>query len=142
MKVLREQLATIQVQLRDPTQYPNLFEQEKLIKNELEKWDNIEESIAKQKLRVQWLQIGDSNIAYFYASIKIRLAQKNIHSLQNSRGDMKEGIYEELVGFYKSLLGCVAEYLAAVSMEVTKEGPYLNRDRQLALIAPVQRWRL
>lgn len=43
------------------------FDEEKELKKQLEKWVKIEESIYKQKSRNQWLKLGDSNSALFFA---------------------------------------------------------------------------
>lgn len=56
--------------MRTYDQDPHNFEVEKDLRSQLEKCDLIEESIYKQKSRVQWLKFEKSNSAYFFASIK------------------------------------------------------------------------
>ncbi|XP_060202618.1 uncharacterized protein LOC132631036 [Lycium barbarum] len=75
IKEVRGQLQELQVKMRDPTQAINTYDTEKLLKEKLEKWNLIEESIYKQKSRNKWLKEGDCNIAYFFASAKSRKAQ-------------------------------------------------------------------
>lgn len=45
------------------------FIHEKALREELEKWNKIEESILKQKSRVNWLKLGDANNAFFFVSM-------------------------------------------------------------------------
>ena len=46
----------------------------------------IEEDIARQKSRIQWLEAGDRNSRYFHNSIKIRRNMKRIISLVRPDG--------------------------------------------------------
>ncbi|XP_019255013.1 PREDICTED: uncharacterized protein LOC109233583 [Nicotiana attenuata] len=71
---LREELANIQAQMRTTTTIADMFESERNAKNQLEKWSTIEESIYRQRSRIQWLQLGDTNTAFFFASMKGRAA--------------------------------------------------------------------
>jgi len=75
IRMYRQHLHDIQYTMRNPGQAHDIIELEKEVKLNLEKWLNIEESIMKQKSRVQWLQLGDGNTTYFHASLKNRIAQ-------------------------------------------------------------------
>uniref|UniRef100_A0A0V0HDY1 Putative ovule protein n=1 Tax=Solanum chacoense TaxID=4108 RepID=A0A0V0HDY1_SOLCH len=88
VKCLRELLTQIQAQMRDHNQYSVLAEHEREIRRQLEKWLNVEESIMSQKSRIQWLALGDSNTAFFHASLKCSYAQNSIHKLINGHGDL------------------------------------------------------
>ncbi|XP_019267526.1 PREDICTED: uncharacterized protein LOC109244827 [Nicotiana attenuata] len=61
IKEARKELQTIQEDMSNRMQDTELIEKEKIMKQELEKWVKIEESVYKQKTRVQWLKLGDSN---------------------------------------------------------------------------------
>ncbi|XP_019103270.1 uncharacterized protein LOC109133844 [Beta vulgaris subsp. vulgaris] len=52
----------------------------------LKKWLNIEESIYKQKSRIQWLQAGDSNNKVFFTAMKERQAWNSIDVLYSRTG--------------------------------------------------------
>lgn len=78
----RAKLKEIQMQMRDPSRCMELVQDESKTKEELEKWLMVEESIAKQKSRVQWLNLGNGNTAYFYAFLKNRQAQNQIRNLK------------------------------------------------------------
>lgn len=126
---------------------PEMFEKERKMKSELEKWVLIEESILKQKSRIQWMKLGDANTTYFHVSMKSRVSINMMRSLQNSQGDMvhtEKEITEEVLQFYRSLLGSNASQLPAINHGVMRKGPVLDRSYQLGLIQPVTReevWR-
>nr|XP_016472175.1 PREDICTED: uncharacterized protein LOC107794213 [Nicotiana tabacum] len=84
IKSIRDRLKELQTQMRDINHTTTQFEEEKELKQHLEKWSLIEESIYRQKSRIQWLKLGDSNSAYFYASMKGRRAQNYIKQLTST----------------------------------------------------------
>nr|XP_016461479.1 PREDICTED: uncharacterized protein LOC107784810 [Nicotiana tabacum] len=103
IKGIRNELQIIQQQMRTPNQNSHYFEVEKELRLQLEKWDVVKESIYKQKSRVQWRNLGDSNSAYFFVSIKNRRAQNQIKALTNAVGDIvqiEKGIEEKILNFY------------------------------------------
>ncbi|XP_019261589.1 PREDICTED: uncharacterized protein LOC109239475 [Nicotiana attenuata] len=68
----RKELQIVQEEMSYRLQNIELIDKEKALKCELEKWVMIEESIYKQRSRVQWQKLGDSNSAYFFAQMKNR----------------------------------------------------------------------
>lgn len=73
----------------------------------------VEESIAKQKSRVQWLNLGDANTAFYHACVKNRQARNNIGRLTDSNGDIiqsPEEVKAEILKFYKGLPGSSLSY--------------------------------
>uniref|UniRef100_A0A1S4AT00 Uncharacterized protein n=1 Tax=Nicotiana tabacum TaxID=4097 RepID=A0A1S4AT00_TOBAC len=138
----RQQLWSVQEELRIRGISEKLKKKEKSIREQLEKWILIEESITKQKSRNQWLQLGDANTAYFFASVKNRLSQNKIKNLIDNNGVLlqsKKAIQEEIIGFYKRLLGSATDSIPAINPMEMKNGPCLNREMQLKLIALVSR---
>ncbi|XP_019261680.1 PREDICTED: uncharacterized protein LOC109239556 [Nicotiana attenuata] len=116
-----------------------LFEIEKEMIQQLEKWDKIEESFYKQKSRIQWLQLGDTNSAYFFASMKRRMGQNQITKLIDSKGNTLKYYKEietEVVNFCKSFLGTTCGSIPAIHPGRIRNGPMLSRKQQLELIAP------
>lgn len=49
-----------------------------------------QEAILRQKSRIQWLQLGDSNSSYFHRAVKSRQARNSIHLLINEMGHRLE----------------------------------------------------
>nr|XP_016450014.1 PREDICTED: uncharacterized protein LOC107774873 [Nicotiana tabacum] len=111
-----------------------------MIREKMEKWVLIEESVVKQKSRNQWLQLGDDNSSYFLATMKSRMTQNNIRTLVDDRGNLIErenDIQEQILGYYKQILGEAATALPAINPQVMKDGQCLTRKMQLKLIKPV-----
>ncbi|XP_059306453.1 uncharacterized protein LOC132057879 [Lycium ferocissimum] len=139
IKKARGQLQELQGKMRDPTQAINTYDTEKLLKEKLEKWNLIEESIYKQKSRNKWLKEGDCNTAYFFTSAKSRKAQNLIITLQNENGDTvstEAGIEEEVLGFYNNLLGTTNQAIPAIQPHMLNNEPTLTREQQTELIKP------
>ncbi|KAH0696290.1 hypothetical protein KY290_013643 [Solanum tuberosum] len=132
----------IQEITRDPSAVAQYRQHEKELQIQLEKWSMIEESAMQQKYRIQWLRLGDANIAYFYAHMKNRVAQNTITRLMTSDGNTAQTQEEtelEVSTFYKNLLGKAAQMLPSVNAYTMKNGKALNREQQLLLAAKVTR---
>ncbi|XP_019251097.1 PREDICTED: uncharacterized protein LOC109230013 [Nicotiana attenuata] len=117
-----------------------LIDKEKQLEQELEKWVKIEESVYKQKSRVQWLKLGDSNSRYFFAQMKQRNSTNGIQMLVDDTGRqlvLDDDIEAEVIGYYRTLLGSKDEAIPAIDPNVIKMGYTLNREQQLQLINKV-----
>ncbi|XP_019237786.1 PREDICTED: uncharacterized protein LOC109217943 [Nicotiana attenuata] len=137
IKVCRQRLIALQEQMKDPGQSEALVADEKEMQVQLEKWLGVEESIMKKKSRVKWLKLGDANTTYFFASMKNRCSQKKIRRLVKYNGDTmqtRQGIEEEVTGFYQQLLSSSANVLPAINPAVMRDGPMVNRVQQMQLI--------
>ncbi|WMV45507.1 hypothetical protein MTR67_038892 [Solanum verrucosum] len=129
----RQQLQDIQSSMRQPGQPTSLIETKREAKLNLEKWLNVEESIMRQKSRVQWLKLGDGNTTYFHARLRNRLAQNRIASLTNASGNIvtsTNDVEADILGFYKKLVGTCATQLPAVNCQAMKDGPRLDRGHK------------
>ncbi|XP_070008576.1 uncharacterized protein LOC142165024 [Nicotiana tabacum] len=112
VQLIRRQLQETQEQMHDPNYQIGLADIEKELRGKLEKWAMIDESIMRQKSRSKWLKPGDSNSAYFYACLKNRTSMNHIKSLVDQYGKLLQNdqeVQQEIVGFYKKLLGDAAE---------------------------------
>ncbi|XP_059309968.1 uncharacterized protein LOC132061119 [Lycium ferocissimum] len=114
---IRQQLEDIQKQLRNQYNDQALYTREKELKLGLEKWIIVEESILRQKFRIQWLGLGDTNSAFFFASMKSRICQNHITRLVAKNGIIRQTRQEievEIIDFYKQLLGSNAKELPVI----------------------------
>ncbi|KAK4713159.1 hypothetical protein R3W88_019066 [Solanum pinnatisectum] len=134
---LRVELMDMQTHMRIISIPQCMIDEEKEIRTQLNKWSRIEETIYKQKSRVQWLKLGDSNTSYFYASMKNRKSQNQITMLTKDDDTIirdSEEITREAVRFYQNLLGQANSLMPATQPEVLRDGPVLSKAQQLELI--------
>lgn len=97
-----------------------LLDQEKEWLHKLDTWSLVEESILQHKTRATWIKLGDSNNKLFSAVIKERKQRKHITKIQAlTCFTLTEptAIKEEIVHFYKSLMGSRANNLPAVNLK-------------------------
>ncbi|XP_021717262.1 uncharacterized protein LOC110685110 [Chenopodium quinoa] len=101
-------LISIQHQMSDDMSNTELHVQELEAIENVKKWLGIQESIYKQKSRVDWLQLGDENNKFFFSVMKNRQSRNRIDALYTEQDVLLRipgEIVEELTGFYKQLLG-------------------------------------
>ncbi|XP_019237994.1 PREDICTED: uncharacterized protein LOC109218120 [Nicotiana attenuata] len=140
VQTIRRQLQETQEKMQDPNHQTDLFDIEKKLRGNLEKWGMIKEGIMRQKSRTKWLKLGDSNSAYFYTCMKNKTSMNNIKALVNQDGKLLQNdqeVKEEVVGFYKKLLGNAAEQMPMINPTIMINGTILTRDKQLKLIEPI-----
>ncbi|XP_057247508.1 uncharacterized protein LOC130589895 [Beta vulgaris subsp. vulgaris] len=83
---LRRKLSEVQSQA-DIHSNTSVQQDEKNYEEQLRYWSNIEESILRQKARINWLSQGDANTKFFFAAIKTRKAKNKIAQIQNDQGE-------------------------------------------------------
>lgn len=111
----------------------NLILAERKGLEEIERWSNIEEGIWKQKSRVVWLKLGDSNTKFFHSYAKARQSHKAINLLISANGDRcvtQRQIMDEVRGFYVNLMGSAAETLPMVDKSIIAQGPTISNQQQ------------
>ncbi|GJS62818.1 hypothetical protein Tco_0677382 [Tanacetum coccineum] len=67
----------------------------------------MEERFLKQKAKVEWLKVGDSNTAYFYKAMKIRISRSRIDVVMDSNGTLfaNDQVANAFVNHYTAFLG-------------------------------------
>lgn len=96
---------------------------------EIKHWAEVEESILKQKSRIKWLKVGDSNTQYFHHILKEKVARGRIYVLQNDQGEMVEDstkIQKMIRKYNVSLLVTIARSLEGIDITVIRRGSTLN----------------
>jgi hypothetical protein len=74
-----------------------------------------EESYFKQRSRIQWLQLGDKNTAFFHKSLLHRQTRNRIHMLQDESGNNiidEQEIGQLATSYYEQLLSPTPSPLA------------------------------
>ncbi|XP_019238406.1 PREDICTED: uncharacterized protein LOC109218498 [Nicotiana attenuata] len=72
---LRETLKEVQGKLNEDYFNNQLIEDERRTLKSIEKWEEIQEQIMRQKSRATWIQLGDCNTKHFHAYMKARQAR-------------------------------------------------------------------
>ncbi|XP_057862719.1 uncharacterized protein LOC131071037 [Cryptomeria japonica] len=104
--VAQSKLDSITCQIRDQGLTSDLSIAESLALKGLEEWELREEIFWKQKSRIDWLQEGDRNIAFFHNSVKARRQGNSISSLVSQDGaqlSSSADISREAVNYFSNL---------------------------------------
>nr|XP_009621180.1 uncharacterized protein LOC104112845 [Nicotiana tomentosiformis] len=135
----RQELVITQEQIHMKSTTVLLEKERDLIQN-LEKWYMVEESSLQQKSKANWIKLGDLNTKYFSGLIKERTQRKQITeltSLSNKKLSEPKEIKEEIVNFYKGLMGSAAHTLPAVNKIARRKGSTISHQQRLRLCAEV-----
>lgn len=95
----------------------------------------------KKKSRIQWLQQGDSNTAYFHDVMKDRCNNKRMERLVDDQGNeciTKEDIENEVLQFYMSLLGISKGNLRGVDVRIIRQERVLSVKQRKELCRAVK----
>ncbi|XP_049405161.1 uncharacterized protein LOC125868574 [Solanum stenotomum] len=117
-----------------------MFEQEKKILQETQKWSLLEEKVLRQKSTACWIDSGDANSKYFHAQFKIKANQNTISSIYTAgRTKITDSttIEQEFVFVFSKLMGDCHEKMPCPNAQIIKDGSCLGREQQLVLIAKV-----
>ncbi|KAK1360700.1 hypothetical protein POM88_045174 [Heracleum sosnowskyi] len=106
LAAVKGQLCDVQEMILNNTLHDGIFYLEKSLNGRL--WDlfNREESIAHQRSRVQWLELGDKNTAYFHKKVAANWNNRKIPRLIDSSGmvlSTTEDIKNEAVSHFQNL---------------------------------------
>ncbi|XP_077226483.1 uncharacterized protein LOC143888944 [Tasmannia lanceolata] len=105
--LLKQNLDNIQSQLAGDPANLALRQEELTAREEYRSIANQEEQLYHQKSRIDWLNLGDSNTAFFHAAMAMRRNQNSIHGIQLPNGEIStdQSVVEEtIVNHFKDLL--------------------------------------
>ncbi|XP_059638758.1 uncharacterized protein LOC132281037 [Cornus florida] len=89
----------------------------------------LQESMLRQKSRMVWLKLGDSNSSYFHKSIASKVNKRKIYSLTNADGLILNDtnvVVQEIVSHFQNLFGTsplITHTQAELSRFITKSVP-------------------
>ncbi|XP_050207478.1 uncharacterized protein LOC126656897 [Mercurialis annua] len=104
VKVQRDMLDQIQKDVQLNPFNCHLLAEERAMNYHLRYLLLCEESFLKQKSRIQWLTLGDSNTNFFHNSIKQKRIKNNVSILKLEIGESitdQDEIHKEMTRFYK-----------------------------------------
>ncbi|XP_021729241.1 uncharacterized protein LOC110716553 [Chenopodium quinoa] len=105
---------------------------------QLKYWRSVQESIYKQKSRIDWVQLGGPNTKYFFCMMKHRQARNRIDTILTDQHVLLKKLADverEVVGFYKKFMGSSSPSLEAIDLLTMRNGRQLSVDSQNILIA-------
>ncbi|XP_058782964.1 uncharacterized protein LOC131657602 [Vicia villosa] len=103
-------------------------------------WHELNVQILRQKAKIHWLREGDSNSAYFHASLKAKHQSTNLNILYKEDGTpiiQPEDIVQEMCKYYKNLMGTKENNIKVVDITAMRKGPQLSMTQRASLIAPI-----
>ena len=106
----KKELEIIQMLILNTGVGEDQIEKERNISKELHDLMVAEESLFRQKSRIQWLLEGDQNIRFFHNMVAARQHRNSIKSLTNSNGNKLvtfDDISNEAITFFQKLIGTV-----------------------------------
>ncbi|XP_058776279.1 uncharacterized protein LOC131650591 [Vicia villosa] len=114
-----------------------------LVKNKTDRLlelNQMEESMLKQKAKVEWLKLGDENNTFFHNSVRERHRHNNMNTLTSLNGSFlnnREDITKEIIEYYTTLLGTSSNALKGIDRHCILRGKILSRTDALSLIYPI-----
>nr|GEZ33649.1 hypothetical protein [Tanacetum cinerariifolium] len=104
---LRIEMARLQQDLDLDPSNPDLRDEEVVYVSAFTEALIMEERFLKQKAKVEWLKVGDSNSAYFHKSVKGRTSRNRIDVVTNLGRNLVtgEGVPAAFVSYYEAFLG-------------------------------------
>ncbi|XP_056697358.1 uncharacterized protein [Spinacia oleracea] len=137
--IARSELDKVQQSLQTGRS-PALLNQEVVCIKQLRHWLRIDEIALRQKSRIQWLKLGDSNNHFFFSTVKERVRFNSIAILYDDNGTKlvdPDLIQTEILSFYKKLLGTSANTLPSIHIPTVRNGSRLNNDARQDLCRDV-----
>ncbi|XP_016567287.1 uncharacterized protein LOC107865556 [Capsicum annuum] len=136
----RQQLEQVQAKIIHNPLCQTLFDQEKSLITEINKWSDVEEKMLRQKSRACWIKSGDANTKYFYEKLRIGASKNTITSIYTTTETKLTDLgafEEEFMTCFKQLMGSNAATLPCPNTEVIRNGVCLTRKQQLFLIMEI-----
>uniref|UniRef100_A0A803PZW9 Uncharacterized protein n=1 Tax=Cannabis sativa TaxID=3483 RepID=A0A803PZW9_CANSA len=97
-------------------------------------------SFLKQKAKMAWIHDGDNNTTLFHASIKQRLRQNRIFSIEQQNGERVNDpflVQEAFLSYYKSLLGTKMENRKSVVKGILRRDPMVSQEHSELLMRKI-----
>ncbi|GKA68734.1 hypothetical protein Tco_0768651, partial [Tanacetum coccineum] len=107
VKKLRVELDKVQIALDADPFNCELWTEEAAYVNAFNDALLMEERFLKQKAKIEWLKLGDSNTTYFHKAVKSRVSRNRIEAVLDSNGTLlsNDQVADGFVKHYEALLG-------------------------------------
>ncbi|GJY33021.1 hypothetical protein Tco_0417490 [Tanacetum coccineum] len=137
VKKLRLELDRVQIDLDSDPSNAILYEEEVVYVQAYNDALVIKELFLKQKAKIKWLRVGDSNSAYFHKLVKIGISRSRIHVVINLDGVTVSGdqVPNAFVAHYETFLGQQGDTNQFSSVELFPNR--LDSNRTAVMVYPV-----
>ncbi|XP_058784375.1 uncharacterized protein LOC131659164 [Vicia villosa] len=112
----------------------------KMLTAKVIEWNELEESMMRQRTKIDWLRMQDGNNAYFFATLKTKSQHRNLNVLHQNDGTVlnaKDEIHQEVLKYYRSIMGTKVPTLKHVDIDILRKGKQITRAQGDCLIARV-----
>ncbi|XP_058776555.1 uncharacterized protein LOC131650866 [Vicia villosa] len=136
----RTELTVAQESLVSNRMDATAIEKVKMLTTKVIEWNELEESMMRQRTKIDWLRMQDGNNAYFYATLKIKSQHRSLNVLHQDDGTVlngKDEIHQEVLKYYRSIMGTKVPTLKHVDIDILRKGKQITRAQGDSLIARV-----
>ncbi|CAK8543473.1 unnamed protein product [Lathyrus sativus] len=130
---VRANLKETQGKLSEDRMNNTLIEETKDLTEEVISLNELEWKILQKRAKIDWIRKGDGNNQYFCASIKGRHHSNCLTNLRKSDGRQittKTNIEEEVINFYRNLMGKDINNISHIDIEAMRMGRQLNIEQR------------
>lgn len=103
-------------------------------------WNEVDNKMLMQRIKIDWLRMGDDNTAYFHAYLKAKQNMNSMRMIQRQDGTVlkdQKDIANEVMQFYGSLMGQSCDILEKVDIDAMRRGNQLNMGQRELLLRPI-----
>lgn len=115
----RDNLTNAQEDLSTDIMNVEKFNKVKELSESLVNLQELEESMLRQRAKIDWLRLSDGNNKYFHVAIKIRNQTNGIKKIMRNDGTYttdQKAIETKVVAFYRNLMGKASGDLEGVDI--------------------------
>ncbi|CAK8530761.1 unnamed protein product [Lathyrus sativus] len=130
---VRNTLRETQEKLSNDKMNNTLIGKAKDLTEEVISLNEMEWKILQQRAKIDWIRKGDGNNQYFYAAIKGRHHSNILNNLRKNDGRQittKKDIEDEVINFYRNLMGKDDESISHIDIEAMRMGKQLDMDQR------------
>ncbi|CAK8562736.1 unnamed protein product [Lathyrus sativus] len=89
----------------------------------------LDDSMVRQRAKIDWLRLSDGNNKYFHASVKMRQQINKMTKIQRMDGTIvtdQKGMENEVISFYRKLMGTKLNHLEGIDTATMRNGSQLD----------------
>lgn len=140
LRKAREKLIEAQQKVSTDRMNPSYLLAVKHCTDEVHKWSGIEEDIMRQRVKINWLRLGDGNNRFFHAYLKSMKKQTEMRKIYKVDGTLlttQAEIEKEVLDLYSSLMGTADSNLNCINIPAMRVGPQVSNAQRDLLEANV-----